>query len=136
MKKHIKLFEEFGQPMQHTKAKNRIVAGLAYKSQGGDMSDAGSFRDMNSAKESLIEMIHDARFEEFDRGLAYIVIQRGGGWPTPEFDTAMGEVLLEGDFDEVLMLDVAETENATGGQYTQDGRIVSKQEAIDIIADL
>lgn len=136
MKRHIKLFEEFGHSREHATGKKRIVAGLAYKSQGGDMSDAGAFRDMESAKESLIEMIQEARFEEFDRGLAYIVIQEGRGWPTPEFDTAMGEVLLEGDFEEVLMLDVAEAESATGGQYTQDGRIVSKQEAIAIISGL
>ena len=110
MKRHIKLFEEFA--YRAPKA-SEIVAGFSYKWEGEDWSEASSgFSSVQDAAGHLMKLIERARLENYGQGLAWIVtIPPGGEMPEPNFDTARGEVLLEGSYKPIIMLDVAEEGN-------------------------
>lgn len=137
--KHIKLFEQYfiadfiGTDSEKVIGKNKeIAAGFSYKWEGEDLSDAESgFYQVTDAVGYVAKLIEEARLEDYGRGLAWIVvIPKGGEIPEPEFETGRGEILLEGSYEPIIIMDVANEYSEYGGQYTRNGEIYSKVMAI------
>lgn len=128
MKRHVKLFEAFNN-------KQAFFAGIAFKREGEDHSFCeGPFHNSDDAIQWLIQEIEDVYFGEYNYGAAYVVLSHDGECPEPNFRTARGEVLIEGDFEPIIILDVAD-EESRGGYYMEDNMIISKAQAIKALRD-
>lgn len=131
MKRHTKLFETFDAGGKE--GYNHFAAGMAYALEDWDEDNYDIYESLVDARDYVLERLMEAKeeFTEDTRGLAYIVrVPRGGGSLSIDFETSMGEVLLKGDYEPLLMLDVSEEEYEVGGYYTEDGRVVTLDEAI------
>lgn len=134
MKRHIKVFEEFAYMPKKGK---EIAAGLSYMCQGEDWSVAESgFPNPQEAGGWLQDEIRRADLEG-TRAIAWVVyIKSGAEMPEPNFDTSMGEVLLEGSYEPIMIIDLSEESSEYGAQYNRSGEIYSKGQAIQWLTRL